>query len=179
MYSYGPKNELERTECARPFRNQHKSKEKGSMVSKHRVENPSSMRICTFICNNLGTLNPQPSTLKPQTLNDEFVAIHPIPSSMFAGHANCGKYKEPAPPDPDVPPPERYHWDRFPHQNGISKRIVDASGSIFVDVASITRNRPDSHVDQGKDCLHYCLPGPIDTWTQVLFNVFHRILQHV
>ena len=98
-------------------------------------------------------------------------------SFLFSGHANCEDFKEPASPDPNVPLPEWFHWDRFPNQNTVAKRIVEDSGAIFMDVSTITRNRPDGHPYMNRDCLHYCLPGPIDTWVQLLFNIFNLILK--
>jgi len=44
---------------------------------------------------------------------------------------------------------------------------------VFMDVEYQTSLRPDGHFGwmEGKyDCLHYCAPGPMDTWVQMLFN---------
>ncbi len=37
---------------------------------------------------------------------------------------------------------------------------------LYLDVVTATARRADSHADG----LHYCLPGPPDTWVTLLFN---------
>lgn len=96
----------------------------------------------------------------------------------LAGHGDCDKYEEPGPPDPDVKLPPTYGWERFPHQNELARDIMYDTGGIFVNVSAISKNRHDSHLGKG-DCLHHCIPGPIDTWVQILFNVFKQMLHGV
>ncbi|CAI5508616.1 unnamed protein product [Closterium sp. Naga37s-1] len=59
-------------------------------------------------------------------------------------------------------------------QNGIAKGLVEMVGGVFVDVGYMSALRPDGHV--GKDCTRYCQPGPVDTWTQVLYNMLLDLL---
>ncbi|CAI5971665.1 unnamed protein product [Closterium sp. NIES-65] len=59
-------------------------------------------------------------------------------------------------------------------QNGIAKGLVEMVGGVFVDVGYMSALRPDGHV--GRDCTRYCQPGPVDTWTQVLYNMLLDLL---
>ena len=63
-----------------------------------------------------------------------------------------------------------YGWSELQRRNAMAREIVEAVGGIFVDLAALTDMRPDGHVG-GQDCLRYCIPGPLDTWAQVLYNV--------
>ena len=39
---------------------------------------------------------------------------------------------------------------------------------IIIDIMPSTSRRPDSHCVSENDCVHYCIPGPIDNWTVLL-----------
>ena len=96
------------------------------------------------------------------------------------GHVDCGKYSAPLEPGSLAAYPQRdhrYHWDRIEPNDRIRARIFEETlpGRVrFLDAAALTRERPDQHLLKGRfgggseDCLHYCLPGPIDTWNMVL-----------
>lgn len=90
-----------------------------------------------------------------------------------AGHYNCTEYNAPLdkPQESSLLP---YNWDKFSQQNGMAKEIVEAIGGVYMDVEKMTGLRPDGHFGwlTGKyDCLHYCLPGPVDVWVQLLYNL--------
>lgn len=61
-----------------------------------------------------------------------------------------------------------YHWGQFTHQNALTRQLLDDRfpGVILMDADAYMALRPDSHVRPAgnADCLHYCVPGPIDTW---------------
>ena len=38
----------------------------------------------------------------------------------------------------------------------------------FLDLTVMNNARRDRHIVYQKDCLHYCLPGPIDDWARLL-----------
>ncbi|KAL6606424.1 hypothetical protein ACP70R_042077 [Stipagrostis hirtigluma subsp. patula] len=42
-----------------------------------------------------------------------------------------------------------------------------------VDVTTLANLRPDGHPGQ-KDCLHWCMPGPVDTFNQILLQIILR-----
>ncbi|GJP54526.1 hypothetical protein CLOM_g13606 [Closterium sp. NIES-68] len=96
--------------------------------------------------------------------------------STAVGHPNCTRaivnpYNEP--PDASSFP---YHWGDFHEQNVISKRLVREIGGIFMDVERMTALRPDGHMRPPTDCLHYCLPGPLDTWVRMFYHMLIQLL---
>lgn len=104
---------------------------------------------------------------------------------VFAGHPDCAIR-----PDPTFrrhANTTHYNWQRFAAQNEISKSIVEEFGFIYVDVATPMIPRHDGHIgfkfveftkslNPSVDCLHYCLPGPIDLWVEFLYNVLLRLV---
>ena len=61
------------------------------------------------------------------------------------------------------------------HDDASSQEPVSGSVSyphvLYLNVASLSSLRSDSHCNVD-DCLHYCVPGPIDAWVEML----HRAL---
>lgn len=43
-------------------------------------------------------------------------------------------------------------------------------GYTFLDLAAAVSLRPEAHL-RPNDCLHYCLPGPLDVIIQMFYNV--------
>ncbi|CAN0531880.1 unnamed protein product, partial [Laminaria digitata] len=43
-------------------------------------------------------------------------------------------------------------------------------GWRVLDAYTPTLLRPDLHHGDG-DCLHYCVPGPVDHWVTLLYNI--------
>ncbi|KAF9922826.1 hypothetical protein FBU30_007034 [Linnemannia zychae] len=78
----------------------------------------------------------------------------------------------------NIPLAEMLHyplnWAHYDRQNHIAKTIIEASGGIYWNVATMTNMRPDGHVG-GQDCLSYKRPGPTDEWAVSLFNLFKTI----
>ncbi|KAF9135091.1 hypothetical protein BGW39_004723 [Mortierella sp. 14UC] len=78
----------------------------------------------------------------------------------------------------DIPTVEMLHyplsWAHYDRQNRIAKVIVEASGGIYWNIATMTNMRPDGHVG-GQDCLSYKRPGSTDEWAVSLFNLFNTI----
>ncbi|CAN0037514.1 unnamed protein product [Ectocarpus fasciculatus] len=72
--------------------------------------------------------------------------------------------------------PHSYLWDRFPEYNAILEEAFlgnATDGWIELDAYTPTLLRPDYHLggDESPDCLHYCIPGPIDHWVRLLYNM--------
>ncbi|KAI1316739.1 hypothetical protein EDD11_009555 [Mortierella claussenii] len=65
-------------------------------------------------------------------------------------------------------------WVHYDRQNRMAKEIVEATGGIYWNVATMTNMRPDGHVG-GQDCLSYKRPGPTDEWALSLYNLFKAI----
>ena len=65
-----------------------------------------------------------------------------------------------------------YHWSEFVVQNLLAQEIAARYRVTYLDVASATELRPDSHLS-AQDCLHYCIPGPIDMWVELFVWAVH------
>ena len=72
-----------------------------------------------------------------------------------------------------------YGWDKIAPQNLIARRLVEdpAVRGIFLDVLGPTELRHDAHMTPMRDCLHYCQPGPLDTWVVLFYNVLRVVLR--
>ncbi|KAI8065890.1 hypothetical protein BC940DRAFT_240620 [Gongronella butleri] len=70
-----------------------------------------------------------------------------------------------------------YGWSELPRRNTLAKIIVEAAGGVFVDLGAMLDTRPDGHVGN-HDCLRYCIPGPMDDWIDVLYQVFANLASH-
>lgn len=67
-----------------------------------------------------------------------------------------------------------YNWAHFAEQNLLAEEIVERFRHTFLDFAAILNKRPDGHVG-GTDCLHYCLPGPMDAFLPLFYNVIRLL----
>ncbi|CAN0009966.1 unnamed protein product [Phaeothamnion confervicola] len=61
----------------------------------------------------------------------------------------------------------KYNWADLKRHNALAEPIFAARGFVLLDVYTPTVRRFDSHIG-GADCLHYCIPGPIDHWIRLL-----------
>ncbi|CAI5473254.1 unnamed protein product [Closterium sp. Yama58-4] len=94
------------------------------------------------------------------------------------GHAHCKRRSKPFKYRQDAAQLP-YHWGDFGRQNELARRVVERYGGVYWDLDTSTGLRPDGHVmlkDGRVDCLHYCLPGPADTWVRMLFNMLMDLL---
>eukprot|EP00667_Euglena_gracilis_P015255 EG_transcript_15847 len=91
-----------------------------------------------------------------------------------AGHPNC--WQGSGVHGPPTPRPyeswtehqaDLYHWRALLTQNQLVESLIRRSfpGILYWDVEQATAYRQDSHT-QPNDCLHYCIPGPIDHWVE-------------
>lgn len=70
-------------------------------------------------------------------------------------------------------------WMQYPHYNRIAKTLAGAFGVSFIDVSAPSALRPDGAMGgywpdgtvKQLDCVHYCLPGVVDTWSVLLYNL--------
>jgi hypothetical protein len=73
---------------------------------------------------------------------------------------------------PDSDYRSAWHWDLILPQNAATLAALPSSVHLL-DVAPGASLRHDSHPHfkygkkERQDCLHYCLPGPIDTWVEL------------
>jgi hypothetical protein len=84
------------------------------------------------------------------------------------GHDGCNQYRS-AKPLETRPIKFIYDWSHFEAQNILIYQLIfeEFPEVIYMDVSKSTDLRADSHMG-GEDCLHYCIPGPIDNWVQLL-----------
>eukprot|EP00903_Cladosiphon_okamuranus_P011478 g10810.t1 len=99
------------------------------------------------------------------------------------GHWGCEKRKFNPPVSAEVAArlvaagPEDYHWKDFHAYNEILEEAF-LNNSVhewkLLDAYSPTILRADSHPGEAGevlDCLHYCMPGPVDHWVRLLYNI--------
>ena len=74
------------------------------------------------------------------------------------------------------------HWVEVEGQNFLARQVVEAIGGVYIDIETMTTLRGDGHMgfrhhgnNGDEDCLHYCHPGPIDTWVLMWFNALARV----
>jgi hypothetical protein len=98
--------------------------------------------------------------------------------SSPAGHAKCWLKRNHPPLDPQHPPraPAIYNWYELRRQDLAVRALVAndtrwSNHAFYMDVTPATAARPDSHKTNKHDCLHYCVPGPIDMWADLFANM--------
>lgn len=92
----------------------------------------------------------------------------------LGGHTECNKYNKPL--DTLVGLNNTmYNWDSIPIMNDIWKNKLSNSNYTnwkYMPV-TYTEYRADTHsapFNNPADCLHTCLPGPVDLWNKILFH---------
>lgn len=94
------------------------------------------------------------------------------------GHAKCSRYTEPS-KTPVVPTRKdgEYQWDMFDKMDQVWKEMIDEAQDYrirFFNVSHMANLRGDAHSRPDSDCLHTCLPGPVDDWNKLLFHEIAR-----
>jgi len=89
-----------------------------------------------------------------------------------SGHPNCEKFTLPLSraEASRVESTSQYDWNKFPVQNKIISNFFMSLGAYIIDANATSFFRPDHHRGDG-DCLHYCIPGPVDTWLIFFWNI--------
>lgn len=87
------------------------------------------------------------------------------------GHPNCDKKTEPDKYyDPQYSKQQKsWHWDLMDQQNRDVNTYIEKyyPHVEILRISKMTQLRSDMHIGAG-DCLHYCLPGPVDHWNRML-----------
>jgi hypothetical protein len=81
----------------------------------------------------------------------------------------CETFTDPQPeplPAPNDSVSKRYNWHLTEEQNQIAKSIVETTGGVFMDTYFATSFRPGGR--NLPDCLHWCLPSPMDELIKVM-----------
>jgi len=115
------------------------------------------------------------------TLKTEYPNLRFAWKSQNPGHLNCGDYHAPTNESYEeiMSHPvrhrgmKRYNWDFNPFYDSCSRDYCEMLNVTYIDMSPLYF-RPDAHPAQGNDCLHYCLPGPLDIFPQILLNLLHN-----
>lgn len=80
-------------------------------------------------------------------------------------------------------------WARWRRLLPKARGIANATGASFLDLSTVSATRPDMHLAAWRrwdyrralpanelDCVHYCLPGPPDSFAMLAFNVLKSVL---
>ena len=111
-----------------------------------------------------------------------------------AGHPECWKYERPMEEGEEGKEggvryegvyKERYTWHLTAGMNQrMERRVMDALGEggregevMVLKVHEVSEKRWDGHLaGEGKDCLHYHVPGPADWWSRVFVEVLDEVV---
>ena len=82
-----------------------------------------------------------------------------------------GVFSVPLQSTPKVP--HRYHWDEFQRQNEIVRILLETyyPETLVIDVVSPSILRQDAHYDE----IHYCIPGPVSLWVDLILSALHLV----
>lgn len=108
-------------------------------------------------------LKPQISRIRNTTSYNQLAWVTQAP-----GHQHCMHFQQPRPFKfaSTRPPMDRFGWYNFPHFDTYSIDQVNQLRLKLIDLSPLYW-RIDGHF--GGDCLHYCLPGPLDLFA-ILVN---------
>ncbi|KAI8334744.1 hypothetical protein BC941DRAFT_432067 [Chlamydoabsidia padenii] len=92
--------------------------------------------------------------------------------SSYVGHPYCDEANGPiSSQDLSWQRQLPYGWSEYQRRNQLAQVLVELAGGVYLDMATSLDHRPDGHIG-GSDCLRYCMPGPLDAWGLLFYNVF-------
>ncbi|KAG1449967.1 hypothetical protein G6F56_008485 [Rhizopus delemar] len=105
--------------------------------------------------------------LKEHTRPDQKVWIRTTPY----GHAQCSQITSPqsSPLEPSGRVGE-YDWHLFKEFDAIWRKLLEDNRFQLFNITNMSNKRGDAHSKPDKDCLHTCLPGPVDDWNRLLYH---------
>ncbi|RWW32215.1 hypothetical protein GW17_00003115 [Ensete ventricosum] len=65
--------------------------------------------------------------------------------------------------------------------SGLQLKMMDATAAMLMRPdghPDVYGHRPEQRVQLHNDCVHWCLPGPIDLWNDLLLHMLSNLLQH-
>ena len=103
--------------------------------------------------------------------------------SASMAHPNCNKYHEPSNNGVFLPadgPHKNWHWADYPAQREIWQSWLfkpeNLGQGLYLDIFHLMAKRPDLHSHRHKnDCLHYCIPGPVDIYPVLILNLLRLV----
>ncbi len=162
--------------------------EKGARASRRGAEVARRARIAFFARNLNHTLA---SALEARAA---WGRTHPASVVVLGSTTpvrSCARYREPLSlsravealaaggADPEPPSANEERWQHYPRYNQLARWLATAAGATFVDVAAPSARRPDGAMGgfwppgspRQRDCVHSCMPGPVDSWSVMLSNL--------
>ncbi|KAL7308733.1 DNA-directed DNA polymerase [Mucor circinelloides] len=115
--------------------------------------------------------------LKQNVKADQRVWVRSTPY----GHAKCSQYTSPS--SHIVTPTGQqgeYEWDMFEQFDFVWKDMIEKEKDErfhFFNV-SISNYRGDAHSQPDSDCLHTCLPGPVDDWNKFFYHQVVKLVNN-
>jgi hypothetical protein len=90
------------------------------------------------------------------------------------GHYDCNSRTEPVnkSSDPISPGLDKYHWNAHVEFDSYVRNRSKNFGFGVVDMSPLYL-RPDAHPGN-EDCLHYCMPGPLDLFSVLLLQMLYN-----
>jgi hypothetical protein len=89
--------------------------------------------------------------------------------TQYPGHLNCHEHKEPITHFKlGEPAKDRFQWNLLPLFDQMAIQYSQELDIKILDMSPLYL-RPDAH--PYGDCLHFCTPGPIDLFSQMLLNM--------
>jgi len=88
--------------------------------------------------------------------------------SNHPGHVYCDNFTSPGSFVMYPPHIDWYHYSLFPHWDNLARNFTHNLGMRYIDLSPLY-TRSDAHPGSG-DCLHFCMPGPIDLIAQLLLQ---------
>ncbi|KAF9194872.1 hypothetical protein BGZ51_007092 [Haplosporangium sp. Z 767] len=160
-------------------RNKTNTSDPQQQLQEHQQMSKSSGQTVLQVTNEpqLKAENPKKPDSKPKNPKKPKAKAKPT-SNLSLAHNRSTFAAEAKPLDQDISVGELLeyplNWVHYDRQNQMAKAIIEASGGIYWNVATMTNMRPDGHVG-GQDCLLYKRPGPTDEWAVSLYNLFKTI----
>lgn len=93
------------------------------------------------------------------------------------GHSKCDRFLGPS----NTASGSEFNWNQFKHYNHVWRGKINelsksSKGRRWLAMSAVPLNgRPDAHSMPPKDCLHTCLPGPIDVLNDFLYNIMDLV----
>jgi len=92
--------------------------------------------------------------------------------TSLLGVDNCSNYTTPMLPKSY----NRYNWSLLEYYDKIWYDKVKQNSHwngewLWLNITQLSHYRSDARSNPPIDCLHMCIPGPIRTWNQILFNM--------
>jgi len=90
--------------------------------------------------------------------------------TSLSGARDCYNYTSPSLPKSN----NAYNWNLLDYYDNkwLHKVKEIWKGEwLWLNITHLSNYRSEARSDPPRDCLHFCIPGPIRTWNQILYNM--------